>query len=117
MPLANQANYLSDAKSISGNNSGVSYVEDPTKSRKLISEIRLPAATKAHNYYFTLTSQPLVGLAKAVSNPVYNADGSFDVTFTLKMENLSLEPLSRITITDDLSGFGRLGGNTDLIKG
>ena len=117
VPLANQANYLSDAKSISGNNSGVSYVEDPTKSRKLISEIRLPAATKAHNYYFTLTSQPRVGLAKAVSNPVYNADGSFDVTFTLKMENLSLEPLSRITITDDLSGFGRLGGNTDLIKG
>ena len=33
VPLANQANYLSDAKSISGDNSGVSYVEDPKKSR------------------------------------------------------------------------------------
>ena len=52
-----------------------------------------------------MVPQARVGLAKTVqTGPTPNPDGSFNVTFRILAENFSLEALTNIEITDQLSG-------------
>ena len=63
------------------------------------------------NNDFTLNPQPRIGLAKQVSGPVVvNADGSFNVTFQIVVENFSGEGLTGVEVTDVLAGSVPLFG-------
>ncbi len=76
-------------------------VASPTE----IGSIAVPANTDAVDYLFPLIPQARVGIAKAVQGaPVMNADGSFNATFRLTVENFSLEPLTNMAVTDPLAG-------------
>ena len=57
---------------------------------------------------FTLPApEPQIGIAKTVSTPSANGDGSYTVSYTLRVENLGNVPLYDIRITDDLTAaFG-----------
>ncbi len=50
----------------------------------------------------TLTTNPLIGLAKAVSNPVLQSDGTYNITYIVIVENLGNTNLTNISVTDDL---------------
>ena len=70
-----------------------------------ITGITLGGNTDATGYLFTMVPQARVGLAKTVqTGPTPNPDGSFNVTFRILAENFSLEALTNIEITDQLSG-------------
>lgn len=72
-----------------------------------IANVTVGANTDESGYLFGLVPQARIGIAKQVtSGPTINSDGSFDVTFQLNVENLSLERLENITITDPLGSFG-----------
>lgn len=81
-------------------------VSSPT----VISAISLPGATQATGYLFPLVPQASVGIAKRAGALSLNPDGSFNVPFTLAVENLSLEALSAVTVADDLDGAAPLFG-------
>ena len=50
---------------------------------------------------------PAIGAAKASSSPVGNGNGTFDVTYTVNVENLGDVELFDVQVTDDLtSAFG-----------
>ena len=77
----------------------------------VISAIPLPADTDATDYDYALIPTARIGLAKDVlGTPTTNADGSFDTTFRLTVENFSLEPLINIEVTDELQGAAPLFG-------
>ena len=52
---------------------------------------------------------PSIGLAKTASVGGLQADGTFDVTFTLLAENLGNVQLTQLTLTDELSAATNLG--------
>jgi large repetitive protein len=55
--------------------------------------------------YITVNStgkKPVVGLAKSASNPILKTDGSFDITYTLTVQNLGNEDIRDIKLYDDL---------------
>ena len=47
-------------------------------------------------------AQPQIGVSKAAGEPILNADGTFDVPYTLLIENTGNVDLSDITLADDL---------------
>jgi len=55
------------------------------------------------------TEDPQLGLAKQATVNGLLADGSFDVTFTLLVENLGNVQLTQLTLEDDLSAASNLG--------
>jgi hypothetical protein len=57
---------------------------------------------------FALPSpEPQIGIAKMVNTPSANGDGSYTVSYTLRVENLGNVPLYDLRVTDDLtSAFG-----------
>ncbi|PIE16080.1 MAG: hypothetical protein CSA68_04275, partial [Rhodobacterales bacterium] len=81
-----------------------------------ITGISLAANTAAVNYDFTMVPTARVGIAKAVqSGPTANADGSYNVTFRVRVENLSLEPLNAVNVTDSMVGVApNFGTHTAL---
>ncbi len=92
--------YLTDGSQTAAGSEGGS-VTSPT----VIGSINVPANTDATDYLFPVIPQARVGIAKAVQGtPVMNADGSFNATFRLTVENFSLEPLINMTVTDSLTG-------------
>jgi uncharacterized repeat protein (TIGR01451 family) len=77
----------------------------------MIDAIVLPSNTAAVDYDFAEIPQARVGIAKqVVGTPSTNSDGSFDTTFSLLVENFSLEPLTSVEVTDALSGAAPLFG-------
>lgn len=81
-------------------------------SGSVISAISLPENTAAVDYDFAEIPQARIGLAKALASPATsNADGTFNATFELAVENFSLEPLINIAVTDPLAGANPLFGN------
>jgi uncharacterized repeat protein (TIGR01451 family) len=77
-----------------------------------ITAINLPANTAATGYNFAEVPQARIGIAKQVSvGPTNNADGTFNVTFSLVVRNLSLEALDNVTVTDQLAGAAPLFGS------
>jgi uncharacterized repeat protein (TIGR01451 family) len=46
---------------------------------------------------------PEIGVAKAAATPVYNGDGSFDVTYTVKVNNYGNVDLTNVQLYDTLS--------------
>jgi gliding motility-associated-like protein/uncharacterized repeat protein (TIGR01451 family) len=49
-----------------------------------------------------LPEYPVIGIAKAVAEPVLLEDGSLEVTYTIKVKNLGNVPLSAVQVTDNL---------------
>ncbi|KPQ13824.1 MAG: conserved repeat domain [Rhodobacteraceae bacterium HLUCCO18] len=75
-----------------------------------LTSITLGDDVDATNYDFALIPQATVGLAKTLSAQSVNADGSFNATFSLVVENLSLERLINLSVTDTLAGGSPLFG-------
>lgn len=73
-------------------------------SPTVISTVALPANAAATGYLFPVVPQASVGIAKRAGTLTINGDGSFNVPFTLVVENLSLEGLTSVVVTDDLDG-------------
>ncbi|MCG7573224.1 hypothetical protein MHM39_06560 [Phaeobacter sp. CNT1-3] len=83
-----------------------------------ITAISLPGNTASTGYTFAEIPQARVGLAKALSGPAQvQADGSFVASFDLTAENLSLEPLVNVEITDTLTGANPLFGTLNSSAG
>ena len=70
-----------------------------------ISNVALGGNVAATDYLFAIVPTASIGIAKSVTaGPTPNADGSFNVTYRMIVENLSLEDLNNITVTDQLAG-------------
>ncbi|WP_333815249.1 DUF7507 domain-containing protein [Tabrizicola sp.] len=95
---------LADGQTSAGTAGGT--VSSPT----VIGAITLPGNTAATGYLYPLVPQASVGIAKRAGAVTLNADGSFNVPFTLVVENLSLEALDAVTVADDLDGAAPLFG-------
>ena len=103
--------YLSD-----GNNSTAGSEGGNAASATVIDTITVPANTAATDYLFPLIPQARVGIAKQVNGAVTtNADGSFNATFRLTVENFSLEPLINMVVTDPLEGASPLFGTYQAV--
>lgn len=97
--------HLNDGTDTAGTAGGNTAVNDT------ISAINLPANTAASGYNFAEVPQARIGVAKQVSSgPTNNADGTFNVTFSLVVRNFSLEILNNVTVTDPLAGAAPLFG-------
>ncbi|HEY8577175.1 MAG TPA: SdrD B-like domain-containing protein [Devosia sp.] len=63
---------------------------------------------------FTRVPVPRIGIGKVAGAISYQNDGSYLIPYTLTVENLSLEPINSITVTDVLNGasqnFGTYSG-------
>ncbi|EEW24067.1 conserved repeat domain protein, partial [Rhodobacter ferrooxidans] len=76
-----------------------------------ITAIPLLPATASPGYIFPKVPQARVAIAKAVqAGPMINADGSYNVTFRLRVQNPSLEGLTNVAVTDPLEGAAPLFG-------
>lgn len=101
---------LSDGQNTVGSEGGT------LPSQTVISAISLPADTDATDYDFAVipvSAVPLsrIGIAKDVVGAITtNADGSFDTTFRLLVENFSDEALINVEVTDELQGTAPLFG-------
>lgn len=91
--------FLSDGTDTAGVLGGNTAVND------VISAIVIPANTVTTGYNFAEIPQARVGIAKAVTaGPIVNADGTFNTTFQLVVENFSLEDLNGVVVTDVMNG-------------
>jgi uncharacterized repeat protein (TIGR01451 family) len=96
---------LTDGIDTAGTAGGSTAVND------VVSAITLPSNTAATGYNFAEIPQARIGIAKAVlTGPTINADGTFNVTFRLAVNNASLEALNTIAVTDPLAGAAPLFG-------
>ena len=90
--------YLIDGIDTAGTSGG-------TVGADTVTGIVLPANTSASGYLFAEVPQARIGIAKRVSvGPAANTDGTFNVSFSLEVENFSLESLNNIVVTDALAG-------------
>lgn len=91
--------FLSDGIDTAGTLGGSVAVNDS------VSGVILPANTATTGYNFAEVPQARVGIAKRVTaGPTTNADGTFNTTFQLVVENFSLEALNSVVVTDALNG-------------
>lgn len=85
-----------------------------------IAAITLPANTTTTDYLFAMIPQARIGIAKTLASQAMRADGSFDVTFGLTVENFSLEDLDNVVVTDTMNGaapsFGSLATLADPVN-
>ncbi|KKC39276.1 hypothetical protein WH87_03355 [Devosia epidermidihirudinis] len=103
-------------KSVLGSDStgaGAGQIVDP----RTISGVVATTATGGTNYNFTMIPTARIGLAKSASAPVFQADGSYKIDYTLTVKNLSLEPLVGVEITDDFTIANRNFGNYSAAAG
>ncbi len=56
---------------------------------------------------FTRVPVPRIGSGKVAGAISYQNDGSYLIIYTLTLENLSLEPIDNVTVTDVLNGAGQ----------
>ena len=56
---------------------------------------------------FTLYPKPSMGLSKVVATPALQTDGTYLLAYTIKVKNLSDEPLKDIQLDDVLNGSGQ----------
>lgn len=72
-----------------------------------IGTITVTTDTPSGGNDFTLIPQAGIALAKEASQPVFQSDGSYRLTYTFRIRNDSQEPLSSLSLTDDLvTSFG-----------
>ena len=91
--------HLTNGQTAAGSTGGT--VSSPV----VISTISLGPDESATGYVFPKIPQARVAIAKAVqSGPTLNPDGSFNVTFRLRVNNPSLEALSNMVVSDTLQG-------------
>lgn len=109
----NSDNYLKDGAATAGSHfAGATEGSDGLSVSNIELTATAPSSEIDGEINFGLVPRPMLGLAKHVSvGPTLNADGSFDVSFTVLAENLGYEPLEGITITDRLDDGGRSFGS------
>lgn len=96
--------YLNDGIVTAGSAGG-------TVGADTVTAIVLNANTAATGYNFAEVPQARIGIAKQVSaGPTSNADGTFNVSFTLVVKNFSLEALNNVVVVDQLAGASPLFG-------
>lgn len=79
----------------------------PDASFTLISNVPATSGTPATGYDFVLDAASEIALAKQATSSVLQPDGSYLVSYVLRLKNNSGEPISGARIYDDLvSGFG-----------
>jgi gliding motility-associated-like protein/uncharacterized repeat protein (TIGR01451 family) len=60
----------------------------------------------------SVIENPVIGIAKDVATPVQLANGSYDITYTMTVENLGNIPLTSVEVIEDLNAvFGGLTFN------
>ncbi len=84
-------------------NIGGSDIGAVSPTENAITGIVLPDNTDHVDNIFRIVPTARIGLAKSGAITVQNIDGSFDATFTLVVENLSLETLESIEVVDNLT--------------
>lgn len=52
----------------------------------------------------TLIPVPIIGVSKSASTPSLQSDGSYNITFTVKVQNYGNEALDNVQVTDALAG-------------
>jgi uncharacterized repeat protein (TIGR01451 family) len=120
LPQSNGSGYIiiegaiSEAHLIDGTDTSGGAGGDAITINDRVTGIVLAADETTSGYLFAEVPVARIGLAKQVtSGPTVQADGTFITTFTLEVENFSLEQLNNITVTDDLTAgiapFGALG--------
>ncbi|MCC6616139.1 MAG: DUF11 domain-containing protein [Anaerolineae bacterium] len=62
-----------------------------------------PTEDDQANADVTIGENPVIGIAKTVSAPVDNANGTYTVIYTLNVENLGNIALQNVQVTDDLT--------------
>ncbi len=98
--------YLTNGTNTPGTAAGTS----PTATQ--FTNVSLPGNTTATGYLFAVVPQARVAIAKQVqSGPTVAADGTYNVTFRLRVSNPSLEALDNMAVTDVLAGSAPLFGN------
>ena len=65
----------------------------------------------------SITLLPSIGAAKSSGAVTDNGDGTFDVSFTIGIENFGNASLFDLSIADDLSAFGTFSGQATLLPG
>lgn len=108
----NPGNYLADGAATAGSHfPGASGAGDGLSVSGIVLTATGPADPLDGEINFGLVPRPALGLAKRVTaGPTLNADGSFDVTFAVRLANLGFEPLRDITVSDRLDDGGRSFG-------
>lgn len=100
-------NYLADGTNTPGNIGGT---DGGTVAGNAITGIALGDNQDHVENIFRLIPQARLGLAKSGVIDSLNEDGSFNATYTLTVENFSLETIGQIVISDDLTdGVSSLG--------
>ncbi|NOT15130.1 MAG: DUF11 domain-containing protein [Methylotenera sp.] len=90
--------YLNDGKDTAGLLGG-----DATTTNDQVTGIILPFNHSTTGYNFAEVPLARIGIAKRVTaGPTTNADGTFNTTFQLVVENFSLEALNSVEVTDVL---------------
>ena len=94
--------YLDDGTAFldTGNNGGT------ISASNSITNINVPRDTDISGYVFTQIPQARIGIAKARTGgqPSVAADGSLRQNYRLVLENFSLEPLTSVSVEDQLAG-------------
>lgn len=118
IPVVYDDEYLSDGTNTAGN---VDTVNSGTVNGNAIENILLGDNEDHEDNIFRLIPEARIGLAKDGMITVQNDDGTFDATFTLEIENFSLETLIDISVTDILTdgsdSFGTLNQTGPLANG
>lgn len=76
----------------------------------LIEDIVVVQDQSSIDHDFTLVPQAILSIDKSAGTPVFNADGSYTIAYRLDVTNGSREPLTDITIIDDLTSATGLFG-------
>ncbi|HEY0668264.1 MAG TPA: gliding motility-associated C-terminal domain-containing protein, partial [Sphingobacteriaceae bacterium] len=61
-----------------------------------------PSLCQTRTVTIQVSGHPLIGLAKAGTDPVMKTDGSYDITYTLTVKNMGNVELSQVQVVDDL---------------
>ena len=92
--------HLVDGKALPGLGAGTATASGVNR----INDIVITNTVKGTKHDFTRVPTARIGLGKVAGAPVILADGSYTIAYSLTVKNLSLEPLSGITVTDILNG-------------
>jgi uncharacterized repeat protein (TIGR01451 family) len=109
--------HLVDGEALPGSGDGTAVANGVDR----IDNIVITNAVAGADHDFTRVPTARIGLGKTAGPVAVQDDGSYHVIYTIAVENLSLEPLENITITDTLDdasqNFGAYSGGAAPAEG